>query len=595
LRYVIDLKGPEHVGSGLDYVFDTAELDAYVQVNPAGSVDERHGYGVEPEVRSCPTISRRALLTCAMLGGASLLTKRSLAGTNRNAATNATNRPIIRTAAGKVSGSVDEGVSIFMGIPYGASTAGANRFLPPQKAVRWAGVRPASTYAPMAVQIPVTDRTYLELLHGLYPILPYPMSEDCLFLNVWSPELGSECRRPVMVWLHPGGYSIGAGNSPWSDGKNLARSRDVVVVSLNHRLNAFGHLYLGHVGGAAYAESGNVAMLDILSALEWVQENIAQFGGDPSNVTIFGESGGAGKVSILMAMPQGRGLFHKAIVQSGSRIRVKTVEEAELTTDRVLQRLQIRPDNLGDLQHLATKRILTAMGEEYFTSVVAGDALPRQPFEPDAPASSAQVSMLIGTNKDDGVYCAVSERPPRVEDWASLRAALVRSFHITDFEAGQYLEAYRSTHQSDATPSSLFEVATEGYFWDRAITQAERKAALGKAPVYMYRFDWVSPAFGGKYGSCHTFEVPFVFDNLDAAPQLWGVKPDSSRYGLAENVSKAWSAFAHSGNPSHPGIPSWKPYSAAERTTMVLNYSCTIEIDPHREVRLAFERMRPTG
>jgi para-nitrobenzyl esterase len=452
----------------------------------------------------------------------------------------------------------------------------------------------------MAMQRPMTDGTYARVLRGLYPEGVYKnsarrgMSEDSLCLNVWSAELGSESRRPVMVWLHPGAFNSWAGYSSWTDGTRLARGQDVVVVSLNHRLNIFGHLYLGEVAGAKYAESGNVGMLDVVAALIWVRENIAAFGGDPENVTVFGESGGAAKVSVLMAMPTAKGLFHKAIVQSNSWNRAMEREEAAKSTLDVLARLQMKPAEVERLRQMPAGQLLEGWGDSVLYPVVAGESLPRHPFSPDAPGVSANVPMLIGTNKDDFSYLTLSDTPPRLGNAESVRevlAALLWKYGVDEAEAGRCIEAFRVMHSS-ASWREVFVGVSTAVLRDDATIQAERKVAQARAAVYMYRFNWESPAFAQDYGSMHTFEVPFVFDNVDAASQLMGSVVDSRAYELAGNLSRAWSTFAHGGNPGHRGLPHWEPYTVERRATMELNYTCELAYDPGREERLAFESLR---
>jgi para-nitrobenzyl esterase len=509
--------------------------------------------------------------------------------------------PVVRTAAGRVRGVLSNGVNTFKGIPYGSKVAGGRRFLPADKPTSWEGVREAQQVGLMAVQKTMTDGTYAKVLNGLFPSALYMqsalsrmMGEDCLYLNVWSRQLGKESQRPVMVWMHPGSFNSWAGYSEWTDGANLARKRDVVIVSLNHRLNIFGHLYLGEFGEAKYADSGNVGMLDIIAALGWVQENIASFGGNPDNITVFGESGGAYKVDTLLAMPASKGLLHKAIVQSSALNRTSSREVAAAATRIILSRLNISPGNISALEELPTDRLLSALGDDLFYPVVAGDSLPRQPFDPDAPSISAAVPLLIGVNKDEWAYGILSEKPPEIVDTVSVRDAVVRRLWrlgVDEAQACLYIEAYRALH-SPASPMQCYSGIVQNIIQEEAIIQAERKLEENRARCFMYLFAWEAPGFEGKYKSCHTFDVPFVFDNVDAAPQLYGPNPDPRRYDLAESMSKAWAAFAHDGDPSHPGLPHWKPYSSGDRSTMLLSYACELKDDPQREDRLAFEPLR---
>jgi len=503
--------------------------------------------------------------------------------------------PIVATTSGKVRGASAKGVYVFKGVPYGASTAGENRFMPPVRPPQWDGVRDALQYGPMAMQNAHRDRTYRRVLHGIYPEVNYPMSEDCLSLNIWSPELGRENKRPVMVWLHPGGFDIGAGNSDWSEGTNLARKGDVVVVSLNHRLDIFGFLYLGDMAGARYQESGNVGMLDIVAALTWVQENISDFGGDPKNVTLFGESGGGGKVSVLMAMPAAKGLFHKAIIQSGALIRATPREEATPLTLGVLEKLGITPGDISKLHQLPPEALLAIPRKYKVRPVVAGRSLPRHPFDPDAPAVSAEVPMLMGTTGNEATYYCLSDSVPLLNDTNTLRRRLVESFHnfgVADNAVADALIKINHALYPTMSPTEAFISIGTGIFFDDATIQAQAKAAAGKAPVFMYLFTWEAPEYTGSYKSCHTFEIPFVFDNVHAAPQWYESKRDPRLDELATTLSKAWATFAHRGDPSHSHMPQWSPYTANERATMILDYACRSVLDPKREQRLEFEKLR---
>ena len=542
--------------------------------------------------------SRREFLKGSLSGGITLATADLTACAS--GADRTSDRPVVQTTSGRVRGSMTSGVNVFKGIPYGASTAGENRFMPPRRPEPWCGIREASEFGAMAIQRPLTDHTYATVLRGLYPSALYGattplfgMSEDCLFLNVWTAELGGGHRRPVMVWLHPGSFSSWAGNSDWTDGANLARQHDVVVVSLNHRLNIFGYLYLGEVGGPRYAESGNTGMLDIVAALHWIQENIARFGGDPDNVTIFGESGGGYKVSVLMAMPPARGLFHKAVVQSSPWNRTTTEDLAATATRELLGRLGLRADDLEALRNMPAGRVLAALGGDQLYPVVAGHALPDQPFDPVAPQSSRSVPLLIGLNQDEWAYATLAESPPRVDDARALHQGLLRLWRlgVVENSVDLFIETARQLRPTGSYADLYGDVFTN-VVRDEIFIQADRKAAQAGAPVFMYQFTWKSPAFEGRYGSCHTFEVPFVFDNVDAAPQLYGTTPDPRRYQLAANMSRAWTRFAHTGSPEHPGLPQWLPYTLQNKATLRFNYSPELVQDPQKDYRLAFERLR---
>lgn len=509
-------------------------------------------------------------------------------------------RPIASTSLGKVRGNFAQGVYSFRGIHYGATTAGAMRFQPPEPPKPWKGVRDAPQVGPPAPQ----DRSQLPSSTIGMPlpdlIGPGKMSEDCLVLNLWSPSL-SGASRPVMVWLHGGGYTVGSSGAPMYDGANLAAKHGVVVVGVNHRLNVLGFLYLGKIGGEKYADSGNVGMLDIVLALRWIRDNIAEFGGDPSNVTIFGQSGGGGKVSTLMAMPAARGLFHKAIVESGSELQVNTAEEANEAAQKFLVNVGLRPGRLAELTEMPMEKIIAGMHAmtnpdpmSVFGPVVDGRSLARHPFDPNAPAISAAVPMIIGTtstetanllgNADLGAF-SLSEEQMR----SKLKTLLGLS---DDSELGALIDAYRKDLPG-ASPSDIyFAVTTDKMVRADAIIQAERKAEQGAAPAYMYLFSWRTPVWGGRLRSPHGIEIPFVFENLGEAKDRIGTGADLQP--LAEKVSGAWVAFARTGNPNHVGMSQWPPYTLKDRSTMILDDQCKVVSDPGREARLALGTLAKT-
>ncbi|MFI5000026.1 MAG: carboxylesterase/lipase family protein [Reyranellales bacterium] len=520
-----------------------------------------------------------------MAGDIDILTKRP-AGSTRS--------PVVETASGRVVGATSGGVHVFKGIPYGASTAGANRFMPPRKPEPWTGVREAIVYAGRSPQAAANaQRPELATVWG--PVDTLPVGEDCLTLHVWTPATDNS-KRPVMVWLHGGAFSYGSANSPRYDSTNLARRNDVVVVAVNHRLNIFGHLDLSGIGGERFAQSGNVGVLDLVAALEWVCEHAARFGGDPGNVTIFGQSGGGGKVSALLAMPAAKGLFHKAIVQSGASVRFAERERTTRLADAVMKHLGLRADQIDALQALPLARLQEAVApaqatlprprypllDRYnFGPVVDGRVLATHPFDPAAPALSDDVPIMIGGTKDESAIFlapddAVWNRTVTEDDLAKRIAAVAG-------DSADRLLAYYKRRDAKAGPSDrLITALTASNFGVRSALLAERKAARGKAPVWMYSFDWETPAFGGRLKSPHSVDVPFVFDTL----QVIGEAHRTPRaQALADRVSKTWSTFARTGDPGNDAIPAWPAYTATRRATMGFNDECRVVDDPDGEVR----------
>lgn len=500
--------------------------------------------------------------------------------------------PIASTNLGKLRGRFAGGIYSFKGVHYGSSTAGARRFLPPEPPKPWKGLRDALQIGPPAPQ----DRSRLPSGGSGMPVPdligPGKMSEDCLVLNVWSPGL-AVANRPVMVWLHGGSYSIGSSGAPMYDGAELAGKHDVVVVGVNHRLNVLGFLYLGKIAGEKYADSGNVGMLDLVLALRWIRDNIAQFGGDPGNVTIFGQSGGGGKVGALMAMPAAKGLFHRAIVESGSELRVNTSREADEAARKFLAHIGVTRGRLSELVDMPMGQVVAQMHSmtdpdpmDAFGPVVDGRSLPRQPFDPDAPAVSANVPMIIGTTSTEMTNLLGHAHP----ELFSLSEAQMRTRlkSLPGLAGDSRLNAVIGAYRKDlptATPSDIyFAVATDQFVRMDAIHQAERKATQGGAAVYMYLFSWRTPVWGGKLGSPHGIEIPFVFENLGEAKDRIGTGADLR--SVADNLSGAWVAFARTGNPNHSGIPRWPAYTSRDRATMIFADHCKVVNDPQKNERL---------
>jgi para-nitrobenzyl esterase len=526
----------------------------------------------------------------------------------------ASENPVVEIASGKVRGYRDGRVQIFKGIPYGASTEGARRFLPPVKPAPWAGVRDAMALGPRAPQ-PIR-RMVPEMGDALTG--SGPMSEDCLCLNVWTSGAGGTARRPVVVYLHGGGFRTGSGGSIMYDGAELARKHGVVVVTLNHRLNVFGFLYLAEVAGGQFAESSNVGMQDIVAALEWVRDNIAAFGGDPAKVTVFGQSGGGGKTAMLTAWPAAKGLFHRAAIHStlaDSAVRALTKEEAISATERFLSRVNLKPDQADQLQKFSVEQILHALTGNAdgfalgaadlslrFTPVVDGRTLPAHPYDPVAPQLSAGVPLLCGSVETESVPYQLNAQGQADPYWSTaeipesdLISRVKNALKADDSPARELVGIYRK-NRPRASNMDLWMILSSDMSPLRTAeyTIAERKASLGAAPVYMYYFDWRSPVHEGRVRSMHGVELPFVFDHVDSARFMVGGGQD--RYALARKMSTAWAAFARTGNPNHGALPQWEPFHPSQRPTMIFGSECRPVNDPYREERLALAeimRARP--
>jgi para-nitrobenzyl esterase len=534
---------------------------------------------------------RRRLMETSLLGGAAMLA----GGLPPRIAMAA--EPIADTAAGKVRGTTVDGIHIFKGIPYGASTTGANRFMPPRKPAPWQGVRDALHLGPMA---PQNLNTWSPALQALWPKPvggdPEPNSEDCLVLNVWTPGLADGRKRPVMIWIHGGGFNFGS-DGPYP-GLNLAKFGDVVVVGINHRLNIFGYLYLGALGGLKYADSGNAGMLDIVASLEWVRDNIQAFGGDPGNVTIFGQSGGAAKVTTLMAMPAAKGLFHRAIAQSDYDGGVKAMQPtpASKIAEAIMTELGLnpnQPDQIDMLQQLPVERLIAAMNATKattrFAPVLDGGALPRDPFDPDAPEVSANVPLLIGTTATEttSLLLMTGGGTDMFDlDEAGVKARIVALGHLEPAAADQLIALYRASYPKASPARIFFLITSDKIFRAPSIAIAERKAAQGKAPAYLYLWRWETPVLDGKFGAPHTIELPFVFHDVDNKTNSdTGSSP--ARYKLRDEAAGAWVAFARTGNPNHKGLPHWPAYDTETRATMIFDTPCAVENDPGKNERLA--------
>ena len=498
------------------------------------------------------------------------------------------------TRAGRVAGYIRNGIFTFKGIPYADSCAGPNRFMPPVKPKSWEGVRSSRQYGYVAPQGPRAGWANDEEAF-MFAWDDGVQSEDCLRVNVWTPAVGDAKKRPVMVWLHGGGYTAGSGQELRSyDGENLARRGDLVVVSLNHRLNAFGYLDLSKFGDQ-YAASGNVGMLDIVAALEWVRDNIEAFGGDPQMVTLFGQSGGGGKVSTLMAMPQAKGLFHRAIVESGSILQGIPQEHARQLADAIVNELGLTAATIAQIQTLPHQQILTAADKVLrerrpkavggipnfrriaaqlgFGPVVDGKILPDHPFDPGAPAISADIPMIIGTTLNEFVT-ALNHPEFEAMSEADLQT---RVRDLYGDKAASVIGTFRQ-RTPRAKPFDLWSRIAASGVRASAIQQAKLKAAQGRAPAYLYWFTWQTPILSGRPRAFHCAEIAFVFDNTDRCETMTGGGAEAR--ALAARMCDAWIQFARTGNPNHAHLPRWPAFSAETIPTMIFDHPPRVDMNP---------------
>ncbi len=497
---------------------------------------------------------------------------------------------VARTQAGRVRGLLKDGVQQFWCVPYGAPTSGANRFMPPQKPAAWSGVKDhfeITFGAPMEPggTEPAPVVTALNRLT--------PQSEDCLTANVFTPGLDKK-RRPVMVWMHGGGFSAGSGNYLLYDGTNLAKKEDVVVVSVNHRLNLFGFLHLADIGGAKWAGATNAGIQDLVAALQWVRDNIEHFGGDPDRVTIFGQSGGGGKTTTVMAMPSAKGLFHRAIAQSGSAFRGVTADEASEAAERFLAKLGIKKDQLERIQQLDFRQIQAAFYSNPTIArlgtgpVIDGRILPRHQWDPTAPAYSANVPLLAGSVENENGW--LGPPPYELADDELLNRFTARLANKDAAEGQKLLALYRRLHP--ATRNQMLWLMAEADDSRRQSAQAlcRLKYEQGTAPSYLYFFDWQSPVHDDRMGAYHTLDIPFVLYNLDIGASMTGSA--QARYQLGHVMSAAWAAFARTGNPNHADMPHWPTFEPNAYPTMVFGNTVQVSNDPNKEERLALAALR---
>jgi len=533
-----------------------------------------------------------------------LATMTVLAGVRGRAAfADAGAAPVVRTTYGEVQGLRQGEVSCFLGIPYGASTAGSNRFMPPLPPPKWNGVRRCVEFGPSCPQVSLGVSPFLRKKPGADATPPAPTetqrqlktlftskevgeAEDCLVLNVWTPDASSG-KRPVMVWLHGGGFAVGSGSAPASDGARLAQRGDVVVVTINHRLNVFGYLFLGE---SSAGTSGNAGMLDVVAALRWVRANITRFGGDPDNVTLFGESGGAGKVSVVCAMPAAKGLFHKAIMQSGPCLQIQTKERASAITRQLFQDLGLRAGDVAALQKMDAHRLAAAAdaaetkvvprvlghGPMGLIPLIDAVTLTHHPFDREAAPESAAVPFLVGSTRDEAVLFAGPfprfGELSRTEVIDLMQPALgAKAAEVFDFYAQQ---------KTSSTPSYILsDIITDYWMRQAAYHVAELKANQGQAPAYVYVLQW---RINDVLRSPHGADVALAFNNVASSPALVAA-PGAQQ--VSDQMSDAWVAFARTGNPAGKNAPALRPYTPEHRDVMLLDTQSRVVNDYDRARR----------
>ena len=488
------------------------------------------------------------------------------------------------TVYGKVQGIQNTGIKEFKGIPYGASTGGRNRFMPPKKPAPWKGVRECFAHGQISPQAPTDLRSdYGMMIHWDYQ--PGGMGEDCLTLNIWTPGLKDGAKRAVLVSFHGGGFTTGSGNAIGFDGAQLARFGDVVVVTVNHRLGALGYTQLADLGAPAeFAYAGCAGIMDLTASLEWVRDNIESFGGNPRNVMIFGQSGGGAKTSAILATPAAKGLFHRAAVQSGSMLKFVPKDRATQGAEALLKQLGIPKSRVADLQKVSWQQLLEAQVAAGAATpgigagpVLDGKYLTHDPFDPSAPPESAEIPLIVSTTLEDAALSLTNFTISETD----LKAIADKRYNN---RGAEILALYRKYYPEKSPFLIQAMMFTDGGFRRSAFKQAELKAAQGQGDIYMYQWEWPTPAFGGRYGAVH---------GLDVSGSFREARDGNDMARVADQLSSSWVAFAKTGNPNNSRIPPWPTFDAKTRATMIFGAPTQLENDPRSEIRAFWEHMPP--
>jgi para-nitrobenzyl esterase len=501
---------------------------------------------------------------------------------------------VVETVSGRVRGANNDGVWAFKGVPYGDDTGGPNRFRPARPPQPWSGVRECQSYGPSCPQMTIEQMTghpmpvEIEQMMGVLGTEP-TMSEDCLVLNVWTPTLEAEAKLPVLVWLHGGGMNTGSASWPLYDFTNLANHRQVVMVGINHRLGIFGFLDLSGFG-EEFADSGNVGMLDVAAALGWVGQNIAGFGGDPNNVTVFGESGGGAKTSVLLAMPAAEGLFHKAFPMSGMMSAAQQPEVAQQTAEIALAHVGVGRDLKG-LDTVEVDRLIEAElalqgsqllggGGRRFAPVL-GPSLPQHPEQALQRGASASIPIVSGCTADEMLAFLITD-----PEFGSMTEQGVRDRleNLIGEHAEAILAGYKAIRPHDDPTSLLIATVTDATMRIPHIRLSEARIGAGGAPVWMYLFAWGHPDPSGRRWSAHGSDMPYFFDNVDKAPMAAGPHADE----LVAAMSGALVSLAYTGDPNHEDLAKWPSYTLDGRSTMVFDTPSSVQSDPFGAERLTW-------